>query len=128
MESIGASIPLPPSQALGCRRVRWAVGLGLAGVGGAPCTGSPRAAGRRSATGRSLRWREVPGSGAESLVSSLGRARALGWRNYSGAPGHAGQGRQVPGQQARGFLGVEVVGLKMAKSRSCSSPWVKSWW
>ena len=31
MKSIGASIPLDPSQALGCRRVRWAAGLGLAG-------------------------------------------------------------------------------------------------
>jgi hypothetical protein len=32
MKLIGASIPLPPSQVLGCRRVRWAAGLGLAGL------------------------------------------------------------------------------------------------
>jgi hypothetical protein len=80
------------------------------GGAGAPWIGFPRAAGRRGATGRPWRLRGGPGSGAEPPVGSPEPTGAQGGSHHSGAPGHAGQGRQVQGDQVRDLLGDQAVG------------------
>jgi hypothetical protein len=77
------------------------------GRAGAPWIGSPRADGRRGATGRPWRLRGGPGSGAEPPVGAPGPpASSQGWRLRLGALGRCGLELPGAGPAGAGLPGV----------------------